>query len=106
MVKTRDALTKSKKLEIELNNKVEKFYNIVLGLCRFDTFCGTRTESKNFTLINIGSCTDVGLRGSCAFPSLKTQTWTFVHFIHSKKKRMSFGNYYYLNVCFKNYFTN
>jgi len=28
--------------QIELNNKVEKFFNItVVRLCHFDTFCGT-----------------------------------------------------------------
>jgi len=36
--------------QIELNNKDEKFFNIlVVRLCRFDTFCGTRTESQNLT---------------------------------------------------------
>jgi len=36
--------------QIELTNKVEKFFNIlVVRLCHFETFCGTRTESQNLT---------------------------------------------------------
>jgi len=38
------------KCEVECQTVVEKFFSIaVVGLGRFDSFCGTRTESKNLT---------------------------------------------------------